>query len=147
MSPTSPYIVRAVACDYQAPDEDVYEALKRAVDPLTDVWERLRKAKRIGLKINQDKPRDRWVFYDGQLQQLVSSKVLRAVLRLLRERTDAELVCTDVSYYAMYEKTDPLHTGTAIPLLREVRRDLRRRDEAALPGCRNAGRGQMFGAT
>ncbi len=59
------------------PDEDVYEALKRAVDPLTDVWERLRKAKRIGLKINQDKPRDRWVFYDGQLQQLVSSKVLR----------------------------------------------------------------------
>ena len=95
MSPTSPYIVRAVACDYQAPDEDVYEALKRAVDPLTDVWERLRKAKRIGLKINQDKPRDRWVFYDGQLQQLVSSKVLRAVLRLLRERTDAELICTD----------------------------------------------------
>ncbi len=37
------------------------------------------------------------------------------MLRLLRERTDAELVCTDVSYYAMYEKTDPLHTGTAIP--------------------------------
>ena len=145
MSPTSPYIVRAVACDYQAPDEDVYEALKRAVDPLTDVWERLRKAKRIGLKINQDKPRDRWVFYDGQLQQLVSSKVLRAVLRLLRERTDAELVCTDVSYYAMYEKTDPLHTGTAIPLLREYGVTFVDATKPPYRVVETPGGGQMFG--
>ena len=76
MSPTSPYIVRAVACDYQAPDEDVYEALKRAVDPLTDVWERLRKAKRIGLKINQDN-RATAGLLRRPVRQLVSSKVLR----------------------------------------------------------------------
>ena len=145
MSPTSPYIVRAVACDYRAPDEEVYAALKRAVDPLTDVWERLRKAKRIGLKINQDKPRDRWVFYDGQLQQLVSSKVLRAVLRLLRERTDAELVCTDVSYYAMYEKTDPHHTGTAIPLLREYGVTFVDATQPPYRVVETPGGGQMFG--
>ena len=119
MASTNQYTVRAVACDYTASDEDVYAALRRATDPLTDAWDKLRKAKRIGLKINQDKPRDRWVFYDGQLQQLVSSKVVRAVLRLLRERTDAELICTDVSFYAMYEGTNPLDSGTAIPLLRE----------------------------
>lgn len=119
MSSASPYVVRAVHCDYRASDEEVYLALKRATEPLTESWERLRRAKRIGIKFNQDKPRDRWVFYDGQLQQLVSSKVVRAVLRLLRERTDAELICTDVSFYAMYEGTDPLHTGTALPLLRE----------------------------
>jgi uncharacterized protein (DUF362 family) len=120
MSAAQPkYTVRAVHCDYRASDEEVYQALKRAADPLTATWERLRRARRIGLKINQDKPVDRWVFYDGQLQQLVSSKVVRAVLRLLRERTDAELICVDVSYYAMYEQTDPLVTGTAVPLLRE----------------------------
>jgi uncharacterized protein (DUF362 family) len=113
------YTVRAVHCDYLASDEEVYAAVKRATDPLTESWERLRKAKRIGIKINQDKPVERWVFFEGQLQQLVSTKVVRAVLRLLRERTNAEIVCPDVSFYAMYEGTDPLVTGTAIPLLKE----------------------------
>jgi uncharacterized protein (DUF362 family) len=113
------YKVRAVHCDYRASEDEVYAALRRATDPLTETWERLRRAKRIGIKINQDKPVDRWVFYDGQLQQLTSTKVVRAVLRLLRERTNAEIICTDVSFYAMYEKTDPLVTGTAIPVLRE----------------------------
>jgi uncharacterized protein (DUF362 family) len=113
------YKVRAVQCDYHAGDEEVYQALRRATDPLTETWARLEKAKRIGIKFNQDKPRDRWVFYEGQLQQLVSSKVVRAVLRLLRERTNAELVAPDVSFYAMYEGTDPLESGTAVPLLKE----------------------------
>ena len=113
------YKVRAVHCDYRADDEEVYQALKRATDPLTETWERLRRAKRIGIKFNQDKPVDRWVFFEGQLQQLVSTKVARAVLRLLRERTDAEIIHTDVSFYAMYEGTDPQVTGTVLPVLRE----------------------------
>lgn len=113
------YTVRAVQCDYQAGDEEVYQALRRATDPLTETWERLAKANRIGIKFNQDKPRDRWVFYEGQLQQLVSAKVVRAVLRLLRERTNAELIVPDVSFYAMYEGADPRDSGTALPILKE----------------------------
>jgi len=113
------YKVRAVHCDYRAGEEEVYEALKRATDPLSHVWEKLGRARRIGLKINQDKHPDRWVFYEGQLQQLVCEKVVRAVLRLLRERTSAELICTDVSFYQMYAGTKVEDSSTALPILRE----------------------------
>ena len=116
---TREFAVRAVHCNYEASDEEVYQALARATAPLERTWERLGRARRIGIKINQDKPTDRWVFHQGQLQQLVCDKVVRAVLRLLRERTAAELVCSDVSYYAMYEGTDPQVTGTALPALRD----------------------------
>ncbi|MEE2628792.1 MAG: hypothetical protein VX670_09915, partial [Candidatus Latescibacterota bacterium] len=60
----SDYIVRAAHCEYTASDDAVYEALVRATDPLVDSWERLAKAKRIGIKINHDKPVDRWVRHD-----------------------------------------------------------------------------------
>jgi hypothetical protein len=96
------YKVRAVHCDYQASEDEVYQALKRATDPLTESWTRLRRAKRIGIKFNQDKEPQNRVYYEGQLQQLVTEKVARAFLRLLRERTDAELVAPDVSFYTMY---------------------------------------------
>jgi uncharacterized protein (DUF362 family) len=119
MSTTKAYKVRAVHCDHLAGDEEVYQALKRATDPLTEAWDKLANAKRIGIKFNQDKPVDRWVFAHGQLQQLVSAKVARAVLRLLRERTSAEIIHSDVSFYAMYEKTDPWASGTVLPLLKE----------------------------
>lgn len=115
----SDYTVRATHCQYTASDEEVYQALVRATDPLVDSWERLARAKRIGIKINQDKPVDRWVRHEGQLQQLVSEKVVRACLRLLRERTSADIVCSDVSFYAMYQGTNPQETGTALPLLKE----------------------------
>jgi uncharacterized protein (DUF362 family) len=119
MSTNRQYKVRAVQCDYRATDAEVYEALKRATDPLTETWDRLRRAKRIGLKFNQDKELHNRVYFEGQLQQLVSHKVVRAVLRLLRERTNAELVHVDVSFYGMYNGSNPLETGTAYPLLRE----------------------------
>ena len=80
------YRVRAVACQHEASEQETYEALVRATDPLTEAWERLGKASRIGIKINHDKPVDRWVFHKGMLQQLVCDKVVRATLRLLRER-------------------------------------------------------------
>jgi uncharacterized protein (DUF362 family) len=115
----SDYTVRASHCQYTASDEEVYQALVRATDPLTDTWERLAKAKRIGIKINHDKPVKSWVKHEGQLQQLVSEKVVRATLRLLRERTSAAIICSDVSFYAMYQGTNPQETGTALPLLKE----------------------------
>ncbi|MGE5221898.1 MAG: DUF362 domain-containing protein [Omnitrophica WOR_2 bacterium] len=88
--------VRAVHCDYQSSDEEVYQALKRATGPLQSAWDKLHKAKRIGIKFNQDWSPDRLVVYKGHRQQLVSDPVGRAVLRLLREHTDAEIFAVDV---------------------------------------------------
>lgn len=119
MSNNPQYKVRAVQSDYQASDEEVYQALKRVTEPLTEVWDKLGRAKRIGIKFNQDKPPDRWVIYEGHLQQLVSRKVARAVLTLLREKTDAELICADVSFYRMYEGVRVEDSSTILPLLRE----------------------------
>ena len=93
--------VRAVHCDYRASETEIYEALKQATAPLTAAWQRVRKAKRIGLKFNQDKQPENRLYHAGHLQQLVSERVARAFLRLLRERTDAELVCSDVSGYVL----------------------------------------------
>ena len=44
-SPSTPYQVRAVHCDYRVDEDEVYAALKRATDPLTETWTRLRRAK------------------------------------------------------------------------------------------------------
>ena len=111
--------VRAVRCDYRASEEEVYQALVRATAPLTEAWQRIRKAKRIGLKFNQDKQPQNRVYYEGQLQELVSEKVARAFLRLLRERTDAELICSDVSAYVMYGRATIQETLTFAEIFRD----------------------------
>jgi uncharacterized protein (DUF362 family) len=113
------YSVRAVHCHHRADDEAVYEALRRAADPLERAWKRLGKARRIAVKFNQDKASQRIVMLAGQRQQLVSDGVMRAVLRLLRERTDAEIVCADVSFYVMYSGETLANTCTVAPILRE----------------------------
>lgn len=113
------YKVRAVQCDYRATEAAIYEALKRATDPLTESWNRLRKAKRIGIKFNHDKEIKNRVYFEGNLQQLVSHKVARAFLRLLRERTDAELVAPDVSFYTMYNGATLAQTCTFAEIFKE----------------------------
>jgi len=90
------YRVRAAHCDYHVSDEEVYQALRRCTAPLDRAWQRLKKARRIGIKFNQDWNRDRVVYYEGQRQQLVSDSVARAVLRLLQEETSAELFAVDI---------------------------------------------------
>lgn len=90
------YRVRATACDYRASDEEVYQALKRAAEPLEDAWDKLRKARRIGIKFNQDWNPNRLAVHQGHRQQLVSDPVGRATLRLLKERTRAEIFAIDV---------------------------------------------------
>jgi uncharacterized protein (DUF362 family) len=97
-----PFQVRAVHCDHRSSDEAVYEALKRATQPLRAAWTKLRKAKTIAIKFNQDKEQRNLVTYQNHRQQLVSDNVARAVLRLLRENTNAELYCVDVSFYRHY---------------------------------------------
>ena len=91
--PEKAYTVRACHCDHGAADKQVYEALKRATEPLSRSWQRLQKARRIVLKFNMlQQPVER---YAGRRRELVDDAVCGAVLRLLRERSSAELVATD----------------------------------------------------
>jgi uncharacterized protein (DUF362 family) len=93
---TANYTVRAVHCDYRSDDEGIYQALARATAPLTRAWERLGRARKIAIKFNQDWEMTRTPHHEGQRQQLVSDGVGRAVLRLLQERTKAEIFAVDL---------------------------------------------------
>lgn len=95
-------VVRAVYCDWRADDETVYQALKHATQPLTRAWDRLRSARRIAIKFNQDKEARNHITFHHHRVQLVSDCVARATLRLLRENTSAQLYCVDVSFYRKY---------------------------------------------
>ena len=93
------YAVRASHCDHRASEEEIYEVLKRTTDPLDRSWKKLEKARRIVLKFNMIKPPERIEYFAGRRRELVDDAVARAVLRLLRERTTAELVATDTYPY------------------------------------------------
>ena len=93
--PNKPYIVRAAHCNHRAPDEEIYRTLKRITDPLHRSWEKLEKANKIVIKFNMMMPEDRIVMFEGRRQELVDDAVCRAVLRILREHTTAEIVATD----------------------------------------------------
>ena len=111
------FTVRAVACDHLASDEEVYSRLESATEPLTRSWERLEKAEKIAVKVNQDFSRSSE--FEGQRQELVSDSVVRAVLRLLRERTKAKLFCAEASYFKIYRGTDPSETTQIAHILDE----------------------------
>ena len=93
------YTVRASHCHHRASEEEIYEVLKRTTDPLERSWKKLEKARRIALKFNMIKPPERIEYFAGRRRELVDDAVARAVLRLLRERTTAELVATDTYPY------------------------------------------------
>lgn len=144
-SQSSNYKVRAVHCHYQAPDDEVYAALKRATDPLDESWERLKKARRIGIKFNQDKEPKNRVYFEGMLQQLVSKKLARAFLRLLRERTDAHIVVPDVSFYTMYHEGVTLEqTMTFADIFKEFEVEYVNGIEPPFKRVEVPGGGQMF---
>jgi uncharacterized protein (DUF362 family) len=111
--------VRAVHCDYRASDEEVYQALKRATDPLDKAWEKLRNARRIAIKFNTDWPKDKVVMYEGHRQQLVSDSVVRATLRLLREYTNADLFYIDIGVEGVYRSVGLETCVTIRPVLEE----------------------------
>ena len=93
------YRVRASHCDHRASEEEIYQVLKRTTDPLERSWQKLEKARRIVLKFNMIKPPERIEYFAGRRRELVDDAVARAVLRLLRERTTAELIATDTYPY------------------------------------------------
>jgi len=113
------FSVRAVHCDYRASEEEVYRALKRATDPLARAWEKLERARRIGIKFNHHWSPGRVVMYQGHRQQLVSDVVARAVLRLLRERTRAELFVVDVGVERPLPGESPESLVQLMPVLQE----------------------------
>jgi uncharacterized protein (DUF362 family) len=108
-----------VHCDHRAGDDEVYQALKRAADPLDRAWAKLGKAKTIAIKFNQDWPLEQIIMMAGQRQQLVSDSVARAVLRLLRERTSAKLLCADATAYIGRNEWTLEQTTALAPILRE----------------------------
>lgn len=111
------YQVRATHCDYLADDETVYQALRRATVPLTRAWDKLKAASRIGIKFNQDFRTDRVPYFHGMRQQLVSDKVAKAVIRLLREETDAELFYTDITAFSRTDDPNPPETAQMAELM------------------------------
>jgi uncharacterized protein (DUF362 family) len=119
MNITPEYQVRATQCHYKETDENVYAALKKVTAPLTRVWDKLRGAKKIAIKFNQDFAPDRTPLYYGMRQQLVSDKVARAVVRLLREETDAEIFYTDISVFIREDNPDPTEMTQLAPVMRE----------------------------
>ena len=138
------YAVRAVRCSHTAGDDQVYTALRRATDPLVRAWDRLGRARRVCIKFNQDYPPEDRVWSHGQLQQLVSARVIRATLRLLRERTDAELCCADTSFTQIHHGRDPLETSSALPLLREFGVEYINANDPPLVRVEVPGGGRMF---
>ncbi|MBN1872707.1 MAG: DUF362 domain-containing protein [Anaerolineae bacterium] len=113
------YAVRAVHCDYRAEDEIVYEALKRATAPLTRAWDKLRAAKTIAIKFNQDYAPSRTPYFEGMRLQLVSDQVARAVVRLLREQTTAELFFTDTSVFHREDTPGPVESTQLAALMQD----------------------------
>ena len=91
------YKVRAAHCDHRADEEEIYQTLKRITEPLTETLERLEKAKRIAIKFNMMEATVE--YFAGRRRELVDDAVARASLRLLRERTSAELLAVDTFIY------------------------------------------------
>jgi uncharacterized protein (DUF362 family) len=114
-----PFCVRAVHSDYRSSDEEVYQNLRRASLPLDRSWEKLRKARRIGIKFNQDWSPTKLVMHEGHRQQLVSDPVVRATLRLLREETHAEIFAIDVGVDGPPPGMTREDCTTILPVLRE----------------------------
>ena len=138
------YRVNAVQCDYRANDEEVYQALKRATDPLNAAWEKLSKSKRIAIKFNQDFNTARLVTHKGHRQQLVSDPVVRATLRLLREHTQAELFAVDVGVERLPENGTRLDNTQILPVLKEFGVPYINGHEDEVAWVNVPGGGQMF---
>ncbi|MHB0856179.1 MAG: DUF362 domain-containing protein [Anaerolineae bacterium] len=119
MTKQGAFRVQAVHCDHRAGDEEVYLALRRATLGLDRAWARLRSARRIGIKFNQAWPPERLAYYEGQLRELVSERVARATLRLLRENTDAEIICTEIPAGSERPRAEVEANITLMSVLRE----------------------------
>lgn len=138
------YRVRAVQCDYRSSDEEVYQALKRATDPLDKAWEKLSKARRIGIKFNQDWSPNRLPMYEDHRMQLVSDPVARATLRLLRERTTAEIFAIDIGVDGPPPGMTRKDCTNILPVMREFGMEFVNGHDGGVKWVPVPGGGQMF---
>ncbi len=97
MATEKAYKVRATHCSHKASREEIYQKLKTVTEPLTRSWDKLEKAKKIGIKVNMQMRTDNIRRIGGRRQELVDEDVLHGVLRLLRERTQAHIFVLDTS--------------------------------------------------
>ena len=85
--------------------------------PLSRSWAKIEKARRIGIKINMQMRTNSIRRIGGRRQELVDDDVMRAALRLLRERSDAEIFALDTSTAPPGER--PGDDFNARPILEE----------------------------
>jgi uncharacterized protein (DUF362 family) len=107
MSSDKAYKVRAVLCSHQASPEEIYAKLKEVTAPLSRSWEKIARARKVGIKVNMQMPPDNIRRIGGRRQELVDDDVLRAALRLLKERTDAEIFVIDTSFAPAGQRPGP----------------------------------------
>jgi hypothetical protein len=104
MTQEKAYKVRAIHCNHKASEAEIYDKLKAITAPLTRSWEKLEKARKIGIKVNMQMRTDNIRRIGGRRQELVDEGVLRASLRLLQERTDADIFVLDTSMVSAGER-------------------------------------------
>jgi uncharacterized protein (DUF362 family) len=97
MNTAKDYKVRAAHCSHQATADEIYQRLKEITAPLDRSWEKIEKAQKIVVKANMQMRTDNVQRIGGRRQELVDEEVLMASLRLLKERSDAEIVMLDTS--------------------------------------------------
>ena len=52
MKDTKDYAVRATHCSHKASLDEIYQKLKEITAPLSRSWEKIERAKKVGIKVN-----------------------------------------------------------------------------------------------
>jgi len=92
------YKVNATKCHHTSTQDEVYGALKDITNNLTKAWDKIENAKTVLVKFNAVYWLDRLQLYKGKYQQeIIDMRTMRAVLRLLTERSDAQIMVMDTS--------------------------------------------------
>jgi uncharacterized protein (DUF362 family) len=137
-----PYVVRAAHCDHRASDEIIYGTLRQITAPLTRAWARLEAARVILVKTNMVWPPEQVRRYAGRRQEHVDEAVFRAVLRLLRERTQARLLVPDTTLLGAER---PGRDVNFLPLLAEFGAEYIECSDAPVRWFAVPGGGLLFG--
>ncbi len=140
--PTAAYRVRATRCEHRASQGELEAALARITAPLERAWAKLEAASLIVMKVNLVWPPERIRRHAGRHQELVDPGVLRAALRLLRERTTARLAVVDTTL-----KPDSRYPGSDVhflALLQEFGIDFIQCNDAPSRAYEVPGGGLMF---
>jgi len=139
MVTSSKYSVRAAYCHHSASDDEIYDTLCRIIEPLKRSIEKIDSARKIVIKVNMAWSPERITYFGGRRRELVDDSVLRAVLRFLRNRTNAEIIATDID--ASGAQGDGINY---IPILDEFGAGFIGSDESPLRIYDVPGGGMMF---